>query len=251
MIAWNPCLSLTLGLGAGSPHGDIGLIAGVSCVSHAENGQSISKFGHGGPRINSGGTRPGAGRPPVRILQPRPFGPRWYVLQLRPGHEHVAIREIAQGEARPGRRPRPEFQTVLPMQCAMHRVRGKLVEHQVPMFGGYGFVRFDARADDWRVLSGIDGVIRVMTTRSLTPMPLPDDGLVERLVDTAAERLHLDSKEREHRPVGSSVRLLDGALVDHRGVVLACDGRTTTASVSLLGRDVPVTMAWAAFEVVA
>jgi len=218
----------------------------------------------GGPRANSGGSRPNSGGarpnsgpkpkpkpPPVRILQPRPLGPRWYVLQFCSGAEHAAIREIAQGEARPGRLPRPEFQTVLPMQCAMHRVRGHLVEHQVPMFGGYGFVRFDARADDWRVLSGIDGVIRVMTTRSLTPMPLPDDGLVERLVDTAAERLHLDSQEREHRPVGSSVRLLDGALVDHRGVVLACDGRTTTASLSLFGRDVPVTMAWAAFEAVA
>lgn len=215
----------------------------------------FSKMGHGGPRANSGGARPNSGpkpKPsPIRILQSRPLGPRWYVLQFRSGAEHAAIREIAQGEARPGRRPRPEFQAVLPMQCAMHRVRGKLVEHQVPMFGGYGFVRFDARADDWRVLSGIDGVIRVMTTRSLTPMPLPDDGLVERLVDTAPERLHLDSQERAHRPVGASVRVLEGGLSGQPGVVLACDGRTTTASVSLFGRDVPVTMAWAAFEVVA
>ena len=197
---------------------------------------------------NHGGRREGAGRKPKQAIQRRLLGPRWHVLQLAIPHEARAIRDVAEGETRPGRPYRPGYQTALPMIAAIVSRRGRREPGQIPMFRGYGFVRFDAAHDDWARLAYCDDVIRLLTTRSLKPVPVRA-GLVELLLETAAERLQLRDGAMPARPLGTVLRVAAGPMAGVYGPCVGCDGVNSTIEVPMfLDRAVPLTLPWASFE---
>lgn len=216
------------------------------------NAPLISKTGRwGGPRANSGGARPGAGRKPnaaptQRAIQSKPLGPRWYVVELAFGAGARVIRDIVEGESREGREPRPGYRAEMPLIAARRLRRGQWVVDHIPMFGGYAFVLFDAVADDWAPIRHIEGVAKLFMTKSERPIPLPV-GFVEWLIDTAADRLSLKAARMIERQPGELLSVADGPFVDLPAVCVECDGLNTTAHVEIFGRNVPVTLPYGAF----
>ena len=220
-------------------------------AQNAQNAAVISKWG--GPRANSGGARPGAGRKPnpapanqQRAIQSKPLGPRWYVVELAYGASTRVIRDIVEGESREGREARPGYRAEMPMIAARRLRRGKWVIEHVAMFAGYCFVLFDAVADDWAPIRHIEGVAKLFMTKSQRPIPLPVN-FVEWLVETASERLSLKAAKMLERQPGQTLFVADGPFVGFPATVLDCDGISTTADVELFGRLVSVTLPYSAF----
>lgn len=197
-----------------------------------------SKLGWGGARANSGGARPGSGRKPAqRVIQRNPPGPRWYVLQIQAHARDRIVRDLAEGESRTGYALRPPFVVQLPMTAVERVRRGKREVVQVPMFVGYLFVEFDRETDNWPTIQQVDGVIRVFTTRSLNPIPVPV-GFVEMLIAQAPERLNLPAARMEPCEPGQALRLTGGPMNGFPAQCISCDGLTTRVSVHVFGRDV-------------
>lgn len=223
-------------------------ICATPCVPPAEGlemdlisskpGWGGARANSGGPRANSGGAREGAGRKPAqRIIQRSPPGPRWYVLQIHANARDRIVRDLVEGESRTGYPPRPPFTVELPMKADEVVRRGKREVVQVPMFTGYLFVQFDRDTDNWPAVQQVDGVIRVFTTRSLNPIPLPA-GFVENLIKLAPERLHLPAVRMPLCEPGQKLRLAGGPMDGFPAVCLTCDGLTTRIGVHVFGRDV-------------
>ena len=206
---------------------------------HGETGMEISKSGWGGPRANSGGARPGAGRPanpPQRVIQSKPLGPRWYVVELTPGQELRIVRDLLEGEDRPGYIGRPPYRIEMPMIAVERIRRGVRMAEVVPMFGRYAFAHFDWRADDWMPLRTCPGVLQLFMTRTLVPLPLPP-GFVEALIDTAADRLQLRATPGNVRKPGQVLRGVAGPLEGHTVQCVSCDGKTTVIKFHFMGAD--------------
>lgn len=204
--------------------------------------QISARPGWGGARANSGGPRPGAGRPrnpPPRIIQTRPHGRRWYVLRLQPHQEDRIVRELCQGETRPGFPSRPPFEVEYPFTFVAERSHPRFAQ-KIPMFAQYAFVAFTRDIDPWPSLTTCDGV-HLMTTRSGTPLPLPPD-FVEMLQADAPTRLRLPSRALTPFDVGMRIRIVQGPMAGQDGNCVECDGILTQIELSLLGRPVVVTL---------
>lgn len=203
----------------------------------------------GGARANSGGARSGAGRPPAeRIIQRTPLGLRWYVLILAGRNPKEVLRDLLEGETRPGYAPRPEFGGYLPTQ-AVERMRlgrvargadGKIVLDHRPCYGpGYAFAEFDRDTDPWGTIGHVDGVQRILGTRSGIPIPLPPDWH-EGERKQEPERMRLPDVALDVLAPGSAVRIVRGALTDHLAVVEEDSGLTTRIIVQVFGEQRPV-----------
>jgi transcription antitermination factor NusG len=207
--------------------------------------QTISKFSHGGPRANSGGLRPGAGRPwkipdePIAII---PHGLRWCVYQSQPQAERRAAEEITRAGYR-GYMPLIAVRKQDPVIRSMY--------HKVLLtrFPGYGFLELGP-TDRWRepfqdmagrprILLGADGRPARIPVGELERHMLDDD----RLCDLARETMPA-FKARDR------VIILDGALASHEGDVLECDGLVTTVEVMMFRRPMPYRLDRAAVEAV-
>jgi transcriptional antiterminator RfaH len=178
------------------------------CGSHSGASPEISKFGHGGPRKNSGGARANAGRPasstPASAPKPpsAPKGQRWYCLQTPPRGELLAILSLTHRG----------FPTFLPLHMPG--------AHQVlrPLFPGWLFVQFDHAAGLWGSIKGAPGVRELHSASPLEP------GFVAELIRLYGpggpavlpeKAVALDPIER-----GQVVRVADGRAMDLVGI---CD----------------------------
>lgn len=215
-------------------------------VSNSQIEPKTSK--RGGPRPGFGGPQPGSGRPrkAERVIQSKPLGSRWYVVELIFGSGQHVLRDILQGEKRPGRESRPEYRAEMPMIVTRRLRRGVWHLEHVAMFPGYAFVEFDAAVDDWAPIRHIEGVAQLFMTRSLRPIPLPV-GFVEWLLATAADRLSLKAAKMLERQPGTKLMVADGPFQGFAASTVSCDGINTTADVEFFGRMVPVTLPYAAF----
>jgi transcriptional antiterminator RfaH len=86
----------------------------------------------------------------------------WYLLQFKPNSHKIAERNLA----------RQGFETFLPLQKTMRRVRGRMSEGQTPLFPGYMFVRLDPQDGSWRSVNSTFGVSRLVTLQN-RPQALP------------------------------------------------------------------------------
>jgi transcription antitermination factor NusG len=131
----------------------------------------VNSASWGGPRANSGGARPGAGRPRKRVETTAPIaGTHWYCVCVEYGQDtRVAWALKAAGfhawlmwhtiPAKPARRT--EFRN-MPARPA----------YNAPAMPGYLFVKFDASNSSWRRIASIRGVVRIMGTSPERPTPL-------------------------------------------------------------------------------
>jgi transcription antitermination factor NusG len=214
-----------------------------------------SKFGwggarrnSGGPRANAGGARPNSGpKPRPQPAADKPLGPRWYVITMAAGTERRVIRDLAEGENRPGWTPRPGYEALLLLTRTIRLRHGRRVPVDVPMLLGYGFIRFDADRDDWKPITSCDGVQRLFMTRRLRPIPVRDIDVAD-LVALSGKDLGLDPIAMPKREPGDALVVAVGPFTGFAATVIRCDGITTTCSVGIFGRECEVTLPWAAFE---
>jgi transcriptional antiterminator RfaH len=216
----------------------------VPCSGNPEIDEEISskmcgwggaRANSGGPRANAGGRREGAGRKPnpVPVQEPQPSTePRWCVFMTHPQAERTAVADISRQGYR-AYMPLTVIRRVDPVIRSMfHKVR-------VPLLPGYGFVELSA-ADSWVPIRYCDGVRDVLLGMNGRPAPVREKNLIESLMADDERRCDLRSETLPAFAAGSTVQLDEGPFSGQSGVVVACDGITTTVEIQLFGRVVPV-----------
>lgn len=203
----------------------------MACCRISENEKEISKLtSWGGPRANSGGARPGAGRKPATAPVRQPTGLRWYAVEAKSGKIHQAANAIRE----------KGFQPFIPTMAV--RVRETLAGKRNsqfstvhrPMFYQWLFARFDVDHDQWPAIRYADGVARLLMTSALRPVPV-ERGLVESLIESQQERAQLPDVGLKRLPIDLAVLINQGPFQGHVAHVVACDGFTTTVRINLLG----------------
>lgn len=202
------------------------------CGSHTGETDLISKFGHGGPRKNSGGARPGAGRKPKgdnpAMLQAQPEGVRWYCIQTFPMREQAVCRDLCD----------LDLDHHLPL--FVDRSGDKPVHR--PLFSGYVFVLFDCGTDPWRKLVSLSGVRRLFSTSAERPIPIPV-GVVENLKACGMIDEPDDAPWLEPIRVGHAVRILSGPFAGLEGICHWSTSQRTRLLIELFSGSVPLDMA--------
>ena len=206
----------------------------------------FSKMGWGGARANSGGARPGAGRKPkIAPIIIAPLGPRWYVIETHPSAERQVAYELA----------RQGWRGYLPLTAVRRRDRvlpTMMHTEHVPLFRGIVFVEIDRDGKTWgTILSQIPGVRGIIKGAGGLISPVQPADFIAKLMTMDAERLNLTSVANPPRKVGERVTIGAGSLASFQGMVMACDGLTTTVNVEMFGRLVAVEVAWGHVEIAA
>jgi transcriptional antiterminator RfaH len=131
---------------------------------------------------------------------------RWYVYSSKPNAEFAALDRLK----------RQSFEAWVPVAKERAIVRGRVCYHRVPLFRGYGFVRFDIH-DSGSAWEAINNTRSVQSLLPLPERPMPlDNVFVETLrAEESAGRIIFAGV-----PVaGDTVRVRHGRLLDQ---VLDC-----------------------------
>lgn len=220
--------------------------------------QTISKFGHdgvssrllanspkrqhGGARANSGGVRPGAGRPykmpeAVAVVNTA----RWHVYQTHPQAERLAAEDLT----------RIGYHGYAPMIAVRRQdpvIRSLFHKVRVARFPGYGFVELGP-GDPWQPILEASGVSRILRAPGGRPARVPVGEIESHMLDDD----RLCDLARETLPpfaAGDRVILLEGTFASHEGQVLECDGLVTTVEVVMFARPMPYRLDRASVEAV-
>jgi hypothetical protein len=98
-------------------------------------------------------------------------GQRWYVLQI----ERHSAKPVE------GFLDALEFPSLFPMLIRRRHIKGRMVEDEIPRFGPYILVRFDAACDPWGHLLHSKGkrvgIIAVLLNGQMQPSPVPDEAV--------------------------------------------------------------------------
>lgn len=152
----------------------------------------------------------------------------WFVVQTQPRAESKAAANL----------DRQGYSVYAPRLRRRRRHARRVETVLVPMFPGYLFVQFDPSRDSWRPINSTLGVVRIVTFGE-APAPVPE-GIVNGLRALEDEAGVIRPPPADLIP-GQSVRILDGALADQIGTLLAADaGERVRILVRLLGRDLHV-----------
>ena len=202
----------------------------LECASDGVKPQEISKMGWGGPRENSGGARPGAGRPRKlpAVAQPSAQVASWYCATVRPGREMIAASQLRT----------LGFPTYLPILVAVE-TRTDVV--RAPMFPGYLFLGL-GNLSEHRPFEApeLTGLLRQTDG---TPVPVPQrliDDLMRRSGQDGAIRLEA---ARETLLADTLATITEGPLAGLQAKVLTASRDWVTLLLHVLGRDVPTTLA--------
>jgi transcription antitermination factor NusG len=126
----------------------------------------------------------------------------------------------------------------------------------VPLFPRYLMARFHRSVDPWTRIRSLAGVDSILGTDPRTPAAVPDEAIAlirSRLMPN--DCLYPDNVElRDAGPVvhvapGTRARLLEGPLADIAGICQWSDDKRVRLLLSLLGREVVVTVERSAVEV--
>lgn len=213
--------------------------------------------GHGGPRANSGGPRPGAGRKPKPappIIEPEPEEERWYCVCTKPGKDLSADIETRLAGFlvfsptiwKPATEIRRDAQGI---------IRRGLPDRIEPLFRRYFFARFNRADFSWTKILHLPGdpVQRIISSTLGFPIAVPDS-----VIEAIQGRAHANGCLYPHAPAqavrlppGTRVRPVEGAFADLVGDLSEMsDGKRVRVLLSIMGRQVPVVMPQSAVEVV-
>jgi transcription antitermination factor NusG len=181
---------------------------------------------------------------------------RWYCVRTAFGRELLADTEIrlAGFEVFAPTLWKP---ATLARRLANGASRPALPDRIVPLFPRYLMARFHRSVDAWTRIRALPGVDCILGTNHETPTPVSDDAIAlirsrcmpNGCIYPANVELR-DAGPVVHVPTGSSARLLDGPLADLTGICTWSDEKRVSLLMSLLGREVAVTVPRAAVEVV-
>lgn len=153
----------------------------------------------------------------------------WFLAQLKPNCGRIAERNLKlQG-----------FQTFLPTEDATKRARSKFISAQRPLFPGYIFVAFDARADHWRVINSTMGITRLVSF-GREPAPVPLDIVSQLMLRCDASGKLLPPKLLTP---GDQVRLTSGPFADFVATIEAISSdRRVWVLMEIMGGQTRVAM---------
>ncbi len=157
-------------------------------------------------------------------------GTSWFLAQLKPNCGHIAERNLKL----------QEFQTFLPTEDGMKRVRGKFVTAPRPLFPGYIFVQIDTGAGNWRTINSTHGITRLVSFGK-EPAPVP-------LYIVSQLMLRCDATGKllppEHLKPGDQVRLTSGPFADFVGRIEAlAPARRVWVLMEIMGSETRVAVA--------
>lgn len=125
-------------------------------------------------------------------------------------------------------------------------VRGARTWTERPYIPGYIFVRFDPDEDsNWPQINFVRGVQTLLYSASERPAPIKDAAMAVLLDRCNGDRVKaedIDFALSKVFPVGSSVRLVDGAFSQFVGKVAWSDQDRVKVVLSLFGRQAKLTM---------
>jgi len=215
----------------------------------------FSKSGHGGPRENSGGARPGSGpkpRPPVIPAAPADLQ-RWHCVRSLPGEDLTADIEIRLAGF-------DLFAPTLWKPATPARRDGGCIRPARPdrieaLFPTYMFVRFNRFSDPWHRIGHLPGVDYILGTRPDTPSAMPDRVIedIQSLCSANGCIYPPPPTDPDHTtpiPPGASVLLASGAMIGLTGICQWSDGKRVRLLLEILGRGVAVTVPRASVEAV-
>jgi transcription antitermination factor NusG len=161
-------------------------------------------------------------------------GARWHCAWTHFREERRAVLELR----------RRDFETYLPLRLDRQTRCAEV------LFRGYVFLCFDPHQDPWGAIRSTPGVGGLICQAAGHPTPLPP-GIVEHLVSRTSRRGVVDDPGDAPRAlaVGTAVGLVTGPMAGLRGICQWSDEARVRLLLSLLGREVSVTVSRAAVEV--
>jgi len=151
----------------------------------------------------------------------------WYVFATQTRRETTALRHLQnQG-----------FHCFVPMFLKSNKSVYNSTPRPVPLFPGYGFVKFDRELENWLPINSTRG-IKYLLTCSDRPIPIPSS-VVSSLIDQVDEN-GLVSFESVFK-IGDKIRFNSGAFTGHVGKLEKLDDKgRVQVLLKLLARDILV-----------
>jgi len=132
--------------------------------------------------------------------------PCWFALHTRWRHEKQVARQLTE----------KEFEVFLPQRREVHRWRDRYQEVELPLFGGYAFVRYGGSPDLRQRLLRTPGVVRIVGFGGEdTPVPAEQIETLQRIL--GAGRL---VQRHRYLRAGQRVRVISGTLAGVEGVLV-------------------------------
>ena len=154
---------------------------------------------------------------------------RWYVAQVMPRCEGWAIKNAL----------RQEFGAYWP-RYELKRKSGIGRSYFKGVFPGYMFVQFDTEAPGWKAICHTYGIRRVLGANEFGATPLPV-GFVEGIMSGAPDGLIEEPKiEGIKFNVGDELKIIEGALEGHKGIMQYSEKGRVALLLTLLGRKISV-----------
>ncbi len=158
---------------------------------------------------------------------------RWFAAATQPSSELYALENLVN----------QAYEAFLPLVSRTVKRRARLISETIALFPGYVFIRFDQEIDRWRSINGTRGIRRLLCTNAETPMAI-EPGVIERLIvqsrNGGFEEIAGDIV-RKFTP-GSHIHITDGPFKDQDGQCVGADIQNVVVFLSLLGRDVKVSI---------
>jgi transcription antitermination factor NusG len=160
----------------------------------------------------------------------------WHVATVKPFQEMIA----EQGLRNKG------FQPFNPKVYTQRVVRGARTWTERPYIPGYIFIRFDPVEDvHWPKINYVRGIQSLLYSASEKPAPIKDAAMAVLLDCCNGDRVKaedIDLALTKVLPVGSTVRVVNGAFSEFVGKVAWSDQDRVKVVLSLFGRQTKLTM---------
>ena len=165
----------------------------------------------------------------------------WFVVHTQPSRESVAVAHLQE----------QGFEVYLPRFKKIRRHARKVDEVLYPLFPRYLFVGMDPETARWRSINGTRGVSYLLTNESDRPAQIPSSVIEALKAQENAEGL-VDAGSLASFMKGDTVLITDGVLKDQTAIFDALDDKgRVRLLLSLLGRDVTITLPTYAVDVAA
>ncbi|MCG5514341.1 transcription termination/antitermination protein NusG [Ectothiorhodospira shaposhnikovii] len=158
-------------------------------------------------------------------------GTPWYVVQTKPRQEHIAVSHLAE----------QGYHTYLPLHACWKRRQRRWTRVREVYFPRYAFFSPAHPQQGIAPVRSTCGVSRVIcfghTPATIAPRLLQELHTLEQTL----QHLDPDTAASLFRP-GDTVRLTDGPLAGHTGIISTCAKDRVTVMMTLLGQHSPVTV---------
>lgn len=151
---------------------------------------------------------------------------RWYVVQTLPRMEGWAVENLLKAG----------FDSYWPRYTV--KVRGRpMAEKYRSVFPGYMFAQFDCDIDPWRAICSTRGIRRVLGAKEDGVIALPAGFVETMMADAPSGIIEASEKETVMYKPGDQIKITDGPLAGHVGIMKYSEKGRVALLLSLLGRQ--------------